>query len=228
MIELFDDMNTEERRLMISKLIKSVNFTIDGKLDNIVFKFSLPGKETALKENHNLDNSLESVYYVKDSEIKLLVEIEYFRDPNKNNEAQKARISNLQKSRKNIIREYVDEAGRNMFVFEENGVEITAIKYKRGYYIPKPKKERKECESKPRKEHYTRKQATYKQIIDYVYDKYNVRVHTLYIAEIKRLHNVDMQSNRRKTNPKNEVKHPTEKMKLMIEEALRYYNVITY
>ena len=120
----------------------------------------------------------------------------------------------------------MDEKGRNIVVFNENGEEIIARKYKSSYYIPKPKKEPKPYEVKERKPHNNRKQATYKQIQDFIYEKYNVKTHTSYIAEIKRLYGVEMQSNRRKAKPKNEVKHPTEKMKKMIEEALVHFEMI--
>ena len=77
-----------------------------------------------------------------------------------------------------------------------------------------------------RTKQYNRKQATYKEIQNYIFDKYGVKTHTSYIAEIKRLHGIEMLSNRRKSKPKNEVKHPTKEMVKMIEDALIHFDII--
>ena len=68
------------------------------------------------------------------------------------------------------------------------------------------------------------KMATYAQIKDYIMQKYNTKVHTAYIAEVKRLHGVSMQSNRLQDDSK--AKHPTSEMILKIEDALKHFNII--
>ena len=70
------------------------------------------------------------------------------------------------------------------------------------------------------------RERTYKEIQNYILDKYGVKTHTSYIAEIKRLHGIEMLSNRRKLKPKNEVKHPTQEMVKMIEDALIHFDII--
>lgn len=54
-------------------------------------------------------------------------------------------------------------------------------------------------------------------------EKYNVKIHTVYIAEVKRMHGIDMQANRRKKEPIYNC--PKEKVEL-IEDALRYFNIL--
>lgn len=55
-------------------------------------------------------------------------------------------------------------------------------------------------------------------------EKYNVKIHTVYIAEVKRMHGIDMQANRRKTGTKYGC--PKDKVS-MIEEALIHFNILT-
>ena len=71
------------------------------------------------------------------------------------------------------------------------------------------------------------KKATYQNIKDYVLDKYEVNVHTRYIAEVKRMCGFDMGENYNKSKKEEpEVKHcPQEKVEY-IKDALRYYGVI--
>lgn len=76
----------------------------------------------------------------------------------------------------------------------------------------------------PRKEHYYRKQATYKQIKDYIKEKYNLNIHSTYIAEIKRKYGVDMQALRTIDNAKH-VNCPKEKADAIID-ALKHFNII--
>ena len=69
--------------------------------------------------------------------------------------------------------------------------------------------------------------ATYQKIKEYVKDKYDVNVHTSYIAQVKRMCGLDMGENYnkfRKENP--EVKQcPQEKVEY-IKDALRYFKLI--
>ena len=76
----------------------------------------------------------------------------------------------------------------------------------------------------PRKEHYCRKQATYTQIKDYIREKYNLNIHSTYIAEIKRKYGVDMQATRLIDDAKH-VNCPKEKADAIID-ALKHFNII--
>ena len=64
---------------------------------------------------------------------------------------------------------------------------------------------------------------TYKMVQDYVMEHYGFKVHSTYIAEIKRKVGLDMQADRH--NRKHKYECPKEKADA-IEEALRYYKVI--
>ena len=78
----------------------------------------------------------------------------------------------------NIISNYIDEKGKNIVVFDVDGKPIKAIKYDHGYYYPKEPKEKKIIIKQPK--------ITYNKIKEYVKEKYNLNVHSIYIAEIKR------------------------------------------
>ena len=69
--------------------------------------------------------------------------------------------------------------------------------------------------------------ATYQKIKAYVKDKYGVNVHTSYIAQVKRMCDLDMGENYNKSKKENpEVKQcPQEKVEY-IKDALRYYKII--
>lgn len=71
------------------------------------------------------------------------------------------------------------------------------------------------------------KKATYQKIKDYVLDKYGVKVHTRYIAEVKRMCGIEMGENYNKSKKEEpEVKHcPQEKVEYIVD-ALRYYLMI--
>lgn len=69
--------------------------------------------------------------------------------------------------------------------------------------------------------------ATYDEIKDYIFDKYRVKVSSLYIAQVKQKHGIierDCYNNSKKDNTK-QPQCPPEKVKL-IEEALRYFKMI--
>lgn len=71
------------------------------------------------------------------------------------------------------------------------------------------------------------KKATYQKIKDYVLDKYGVKVHTSYIAQVKRSYGLEMRENynkSKKVNPK--VKLCTEEKERYITEALKYFDII--
>lgn len=69
--------------------------------------------------------------------------------------------------------------------------------------------------------------ATYQEIKAYVKEKYGLKVHTKYIAEIKRMCGLEMRENYNKPKKENpEVKqYPQEKVGY-IKDALRYYRLI--
>lgn len=69
--------------------------------------------------------------------------------------------------------------------------------------------------------------ATYDEIKDYIFDKYHVKVSSLYIAQVKQRHGIierDCYNNSKKDNPK-QPQCPLEKVTL-IEEALRHFKMI--
>ncbi len=70
------------------------------------------------------------------------------------------------------------------------------------------------------------KKATYQKIKDYVLDKYGVKVHTRYIAEVKRMCGIEMGENYNKSKKEEpKVKHcPKEKVEY-IKDALRYFGI---
>ena len=70
--------------------------------------------------------------------------------------------------------------------------------------------------------------ATYEEIKDYIFDKYRVKISSLYIAQVKQKHGIierDCYNNSKKENL-NQPQCPSEKVKL-IEEALRHFKMIS-
>ena len=55
---------------------------------------------------------------------------------------------------------------------------------------------------------------------------YGFGTHTSYIAEVKRDLGLEMINERMKHNPKNPVKHPTQKHRDAIEDALKHFKLI--
>ena len=75
-----------------------------------------------------------------------------------------------------------------------------------------------------RKNYYVKKnKVTYKMIQEYVMEKYGLKVHTCYIAEVKRKNGIDMQADRQTR----EIKYacPLEKV-IAIEDALKHFKMI--
>lgn len=69
--------------------------------------------------------------------------------------------------------------------------------------------------------------VTYKMVQQYVEDKYGFKVHTAYIAEVKRNHGIEMYSAPNGVEIlKNKKKHPTQKKVEAIENALIHFDVI--
>lgn len=69
--------------------------------------------------------------------------------------------------------------------------------------------------------------ATYQKIKDYILERYGIKIHTKYIAEVKRKHGLPMHEAPNKVDvPKREYPAcPEDKVKV-IEEALRNFGLI--
>ena len=75
---------------------------------------------------------------------------------------------------------------------------------------------------------YTPKEkATYQTIREYIKDKYDVNVHTAYIAEVKRMCGLEMGENYKKSKKENpKVKHCPQDKIGYIKEALEHYGLL--
>lgn len=71
------------------------------------------------------------------------------------------------------------------------------------------------------------KAATYQQIKDYVMEKHGVKVHTAYIAQVKKKYGLDMRKNYHQSkNEKYTAKQCTEEKEMYIKEALEHFAMI--
>lgn len=71
------------------------------------------------------------------------------------------------------------------------------------------------------------KAATYQQIKDYVMEKHGVKVHTAYIAQVKKKYGLDMRKNYHQSKNENyTAKQCTEEKELYIKEALEYFAML--
>lgn len=71
------------------------------------------------------------------------------------------------------------------------------------------------------------KAATYQQIKNYVMEKYGVKVHTAYIAQVKKKYGLDMRKNYHQSKNENyTAKQCTEEKELYIKEALEHFAMI--
>ena len=71
------------------------------------------------------------------------------------------------------------------------------------------------------------KAATYQRIKDYVMEKHGVKVHTAYIAQVKRKYGLDMRKNYRQSKNENyAAKQCTEEKELYIKKALEHFAMI--
>ena len=73
---------------------------------------------------------------------------------------------------------------------------------------------------------YKTKTATYKQIKEYIKEKYGLNAHTSYIAEVKRKHGIKMINVRSNEDTLRKAKHPTPEMTKAIEDALIHFGII--
>lgn len=77
------------------------------------------------------------------------------------------------------------------------------------------------------KEYRPSERVTYKVIQEYIENKYNFKVHTAYIAEVKRDLGLPMyEAPNAVEKLKNERKHPTPEKAEAIKDALRHFEVI--
>lgn len=104
-----------------------------------------------------------------------------------------------------------------------NDIEDLSLDYQENTYLEMPTdKEYKKHENK--KSYYVKKnKVTYKMIQDYVMENYGYKVHTCYIAEVKRKNCIDMQADRQTR----EIKYPCPQEKVIaIEDALKHFKMI--
>lgn len=118
-----------------------------------------------------------------------------------------------------IVLNISDELNKKLY---ESVVQLVEYpKDKKGTLLPTPGRR---INVNPRGKYKT-KMATYKQIKDYIKEKFGLNVHSSYIAEIKRIYGVKMQSYRQKEEAKRVV-HPTPKMAAAIKDALIHFRII--
>ena len=68
---------------------------------------------------------------------------------------------------------------------------------------------------------------TYKRIQEYVQEKYGFKVHTAYIAEVKRMVGLDMHKAPNAVEPRKQEYHPCPPEKVeAIKDALRHFGLI--
>ena len=104
-----------------------------------------------------------------------------------------------------------------------NDIEDLSLDYQENTYLEMPAdQEYKKHDNK--KSYYVKKNnVTYKMIQDYVMENYGYKVHTVYIAEVKRKNGIDMQADRQTR----EIKYPCPPEKVVaIEDALKYFKII--
>mgnify|MGYP002508528165 CR=1 FL=1 len=104
-----------------------------------------------------------------------------------------------------------------------NDIEDLSLDYQENTYLEIPtEQEYKKHEN--RKRYYVKKnKVTYKMIQDYVMKNYGYKVHTVYIAEVKRKNGIDMQADRQTK----EIKYPCPPEKVVaIENALKHFKMI--
>lgn len=77
-----------------------------------------------------------------------------------------------------------------------------------------------------RTKRYVKKHATYDDIKKHILENYGVKVHTSYIAEIKRKHGIEMINIRSNDETQKRAKHPTPAMTKIIEETLEHFGII--
>ena len=68
-----------------------------------------------------------------------------------------------------------------------------------------------------------KERVTYKMIKEYIEAKYGFKVHTAYIAEVKRSLGLPMYD---APNAVEELKHPTAEKVEAIKDALKYFNIV--
>ena len=110
----------------------------------------------------------------------------------------------------------------NKRLYEKVVQQVEHPENKEGSLLPTPGRK---INMNPRGKYKT-KMATYKQIQEYIKEKYGLIAHTSYIAEVKRKHGIKMINVRSNEDTLKKAKHPTQEMTKAIEDALIHFGVI--
>ena len=227
--EMISDMN--ERLYLMYDTIDE----IQTKIDNAKERIEASKNEGITLENvYSILNNFNSLFNVINDEEKqqllryLFKSIEIYKDFDDVNLIKKVEL-NFKIYNESIIdmlspdssvNDLVDKRTKGDFIIS---FELNDEFREKLYNKVMLKKQEAPVEIKVKRKNKT-KMATYAQIKDYIMQKYNTKVHTSFIAEVKRLHGVSMQSNRLKVD--SNAKHPTPEMISKIEDALQYFNII--
>lgn len=202
--ELVDEMTNDELRKCLSFIIHSITFDENNGLRYINCRLKSPKDSTELETmllGKNDDTGIEYTIEIKPEDSITLTEF--------NNHRPRAKII------KTEVLETSGNVGRPKKVVTRivDGEEVVSYQYVNGhYYTPKNEEER-----------YKRNQITHDQIIEYIMNKYNVKIYSQYISDVKRLHGLDLQRDYIKR--KSKYGCPKDKIPL-IEEALIHFNII--
>ena len=138
-------------------------------------------------------------------------------------------VNEVPSANNNYIKEVVlifDLSNSESFEYTVSGEELNQLPDLSYDYVENTYLEietNKEYKRSTKKYYVPKHKLTYKMIQDYVLEHYGLKVHSTYIAEIKRKLGIDMQADRH--NKKFKYECPKEKAEA-IEEALKYYKVI--
>ncbi|MFI3261260.1 MAG: hypothetical protein R3Y13_06085, partial [bacterium] len=174
--ELFDVLTDEERKKIITSIIKEIHITNDPINNNFI-------KDVTLNFNISKSDSFD-----------LVIPGEQLTPP------------------KEIIQ-----------TFKEN----TYLEIQLENYTPKKRIRYKPTNTNKAKSKSKLKKVTYKVIQEYIEDKYNFKVHTAYIAHVKRTLGLSMYDAPNKVEVLKNRKHIPNDIQIdAIKNALTYYNII--
>ncbi|MFI3211449.1 MAG: hypothetical protein R3Y64_10435, partial [Peptostreptococcaceae bacterium] len=174
--ELFDVLTDEERKKIITSIIKEIHITNDPINNNFI-------KDVTLNFNISKNDSFD-----------LVIPGEQLTPP------------------KEIIQ-----------TFKEN----TYLEIQLENYTPKERKRYKPTNTNKPKSKSKLKKVTYKVIQEYIENKYNFKVHTAYIAYVKRTLGLSMYDAPNKVEVLKNIKHTPNDIQIdAIKDALSYYNLM--
>ncbi len=195
---LFEQFTDEEKKKAISQIIKEINVYEEPINGNYI-------KDVVLKFSAGNENEFNLIIKGEDiildkSDIDNYEENTYFQTVVENH---------VHKKRKY---DYIKKADRIAMGLEE----------------PKPPKEKVVRIRKNAKKTVAKiKKPTYRMIQDYIEENYQFKVHSAYIAEVKRSYGIKMYDAPNAVETlKNPRKHPTQKQVAAITDALVHYNII--